>query len=183
VRSDPIHRHYFPPTRADFQPLKEKLEREWLDELCQLLELEKSQLPVIWDADFLYGPKDAHYYRHFVATCEVVKAPCEDRQHNRGKTPRDVDAASHAPKFRPTATVVEYDVRGIASTFRVRAQVGCRARMPWPPYIPLAAPSRKVSTCPLSANAPPRDARCGIKLLIRQHLADFLHCNAMLRSQ
>jgi hypothetical protein len=56
----PGPRLYFPPTRPDFQRLKEKLEREWLDELCGLLGLQKSQLPVIWDADFLYGPKDAN---------------------------------------------------------------------------------------------------------------------------
>ena len=66
----PGPRHYFPPTRSDFQRLKEKLEREWLDELCRLVELEKSQLPVIWDADFLYGPKDADGADTFVL-CEI----------------------------------------------------------------------------------------------------------------
>src|SRR5262249_31173169 len=63
-------RHYFPPTRFDFQRLKEKLEREWLDELCHLLGLAKSQLPVLWDADFLYGPKDAEGVDTFVL-CEI----------------------------------------------------------------------------------------------------------------
>jgi hypothetical protein len=66
----PGPRHYFPPTRSDFQRLKELLEREWLDELCRLLGLEKSQLPVIWDADFLYGPKDADGADTFVL-CEI----------------------------------------------------------------------------------------------------------------
>ena len=66
----PGPRHYFSPTRADFQPLKERLEREWLDELCRLLELEKSQLPVIWDADFLYGPKDGNGTDTYVL-CEI----------------------------------------------------------------------------------------------------------------
>jgi len=66
----PGPRHYFPPTRSDFQGLKEKLEREWLDELCGLVGLEKSQLPVIWDADFLYGPKDADGADTFVL-CEI----------------------------------------------------------------------------------------------------------------
>lgn len=63
-------RHYFPPTRSDFQRLKEKLEREWLGDLCRLLGLEKSQLPVIWDADFLYGPKDPDGADTFVL-CEI----------------------------------------------------------------------------------------------------------------
>lgn len=63
-------RHYFPLTRPDFQPLKEKVEREWLDELCRLLGLEKSQLPVICYADFLYGPKDADGVDTYVL-CEI----------------------------------------------------------------------------------------------------------------
>jgi hypothetical protein len=66
----PGPRHYFPSTRPDFQLLKQKLEREWLDELCRLLELEKSQLPVIWDADFLYGPKSPEGADTFVL-CEI----------------------------------------------------------------------------------------------------------------
>ncbi len=66
----PGPRHYFPPTRPDFQPLKDKLEREWLGELCALLDLERSQLPVIWDADFMYGPKDAEGRETFVL-CEI----------------------------------------------------------------------------------------------------------------
>ena len=66
----PGPRHYFPPTRADFQRLKQKLEREWLGELCRLLGLEKSQLPVIWDADFLYGPKSHEGADTFVI-CEI----------------------------------------------------------------------------------------------------------------
>ena len=66
----PGPRHYFPPTRPDFQRLKEKLEREWLDELCQLVGLDKSQLPVIWDADFLYGPKDTDGIDTYVL-CEI----------------------------------------------------------------------------------------------------------------
>jgi len=66
----PGPRHYFPPSRPDFQRLKEKLEREWVDELCQLLGLQKSQLPLLWDADFLYGPKDADGVDTFVL-CEI----------------------------------------------------------------------------------------------------------------
>lgn len=55
----PGPRLYYPPTRPDFQRLKDNLEREWLGELCGLVGIERSQLPILWDADFLYGPKDA----------------------------------------------------------------------------------------------------------------------------
>ena len=50
--------------------MKQRLEGEWLNELCRLLGLQKSQLPVIWDADFLYGPKDAEGADTFVL-CEI----------------------------------------------------------------------------------------------------------------
>jgi hypothetical protein len=55
----PGARLYYPPTRADFQRLKDRLEREWLDQLCGIVGLKKAQLPILWDADFLYGEKDA----------------------------------------------------------------------------------------------------------------------------
>lgn len=55
----PGPRHYFPPTRPDFQRLKAKLEGEWIGELCRIVGIGRQQLPVLWDADFLYGPKDA----------------------------------------------------------------------------------------------------------------------------
>ncbi len=54
---EPGPRLYYPPTRPDFQPLKIKMETEWLPALCRTLGLDREQLPVIWDADFLYGPK------------------------------------------------------------------------------------------------------------------------------
>jgi hypothetical protein len=66
----PGPRLYFPPTRADFQALKDRLEGKWVDELCRIAGLEKSQLPVLWDADFLYGPKDANGADTYVL-CEI----------------------------------------------------------------------------------------------------------------
>jgi hypothetical protein len=55
----PGPRLYYPPTRADFQLLKTKMETEWVPELCRRLAIDVDSLPVIWDADFLYGPKTA----------------------------------------------------------------------------------------------------------------------------
>jgi uncharacterized protein DUF6815 len=66
----PGPRLYYPPTRADFQRLKDKLEREWLDQLCGVVGLEKAQLPILWDADFLYGEKDAHGADTYIL-CEI----------------------------------------------------------------------------------------------------------------
>lgn len=66
----PGPRLYFPPTRPDFQRLKDTLERQWLDELCRLVGIERSDLPVLWDSDFLYGPKDADGADTYVL-CEI----------------------------------------------------------------------------------------------------------------
>ena len=33
------------------------MEREWLPDLCATLGLDRASLPLIWDADLLYGPK------------------------------------------------------------------------------------------------------------------------------
>lgn len=66
----PGPRLYYPPTRPDFQRLKEKLEREWIGEMCGLLGLKRSELPVLWDADFLYGAKDASGLDSYVL-CEI----------------------------------------------------------------------------------------------------------------
>jgi hypothetical protein len=54
----PGPRLYYPPTRPDFQRLKNRLEGEWLDQLCSIVGVEKAQLPILWDADFMYGEKD-----------------------------------------------------------------------------------------------------------------------------
>ena len=66
----PGPRLYYPPTRPDFQRLKIKLELEWVGELCSTLALKRSQLPVLWDADFLYGPRDAAGADTYVL-CEI----------------------------------------------------------------------------------------------------------------
>jgi hypothetical protein len=67
---EPGPRLYYPPTRADFQRLKDMLERQWLDELCTAVGIEKRDLPLLWDADFLYGAKDADGADTYVL-CEI----------------------------------------------------------------------------------------------------------------
>jgi Domain of unknown function (DUF6815) len=66
----PGPRLYYPPTRGDFQQLKDKLEREWLDQLCSIVGVDKAHLPILWDADFLYGEKDADGADTYVL-CEI----------------------------------------------------------------------------------------------------------------
>ncbi len=54
----PGPRLYYPPTMPEAQPLKRKLEGEWLPAMRRLLNLDRERLPVLWDADFLLGPRD-----------------------------------------------------------------------------------------------------------------------------
>jgi hypothetical protein len=53
----PGPRLYHPPTLPQFQPLKQRLESEWVPAMQRLLGIETEQLPVLWDCDFLLGPK------------------------------------------------------------------------------------------------------------------------------
>jgi hypothetical protein len=66
----PGPRLYFPPDRTDFQRLKDKLERDWIPQMCRMLSLTTSDLPVLWDADFLLGPKDGSGADTYVL-CEI----------------------------------------------------------------------------------------------------------------
>jgi hypothetical protein len=46
---------YAPDTPA-FQALRTQLEDHWVAELCALVGLDRVELPLLWDADFLFGP-------------------------------------------------------------------------------------------------------------------------------
>jgi hypothetical protein len=41
---------------VQYQLLRSKMEHEWVPQMQERLSIDKSELPVIWDADFLYGP-------------------------------------------------------------------------------------------------------------------------------
>lgn len=53
----PGPRLYYGPELPRFQDVRRLMEERWLGELCETLGLERSELPAIWDADLLYGPK------------------------------------------------------------------------------------------------------------------------------
>ena len=67
---EPGPRLYHPPTMPEGQALKRKLEQEWVPAMQQLLSIETERLPVLWDADFLFGPKDASGEDTYVL-CEI----------------------------------------------------------------------------------------------------------------
>ncbi len=53
----PGPRLYHPPTMPEFQALKQKVEQEWAPEMQRLLDITINSLPILWDCDFLFGPK------------------------------------------------------------------------------------------------------------------------------
>jgi len=60
---------------ALFQRLRAKLEAEWVPQMIEVLALERSALPIIWDADFLLGPRDAAGEDSYVL-CEINASSC-----------------------------------------------------------------------------------------------------------
>jgi len=58
------------PDAPAFQALRNKMEREWLPAMQHLLEIDTDELPALWDADFLYGPKTADGADSYVL-CEI----------------------------------------------------------------------------------------------------------------
>lgn len=45
------------PDAAPFQALRARMETEWVPRMMQTLGIDTADLPIIWDADFLYGPR------------------------------------------------------------------------------------------------------------------------------
>jgi hypothetical protein len=66
----PTRRTYHPPTLAGYQSLKQQLEEEWVPAMQRRLGLETRALPVLWDCDFLLGPKAASGADTYVL-CEI----------------------------------------------------------------------------------------------------------------
>lgn len=52
-------RMYYGPSYPEFQALKAKLEGGWIHEMVRILGMRAEDLPILWDADFFYGPKTA----------------------------------------------------------------------------------------------------------------------------
>jgi hypothetical protein len=59
-----------PASAPAFQALRTKMEAEWTPHMMQLLDIDAQSLPIIWDADFLYGPRTACGEDSYVL-CEI----------------------------------------------------------------------------------------------------------------
>jgi hypothetical protein len=68
--SRPGPRIMYGPDGEPFQVLRQKMESEWVPQMMEVLGLDPASLPIIWDADFLYGPRDASDADTYVL-CEI----------------------------------------------------------------------------------------------------------------
>jgi hypothetical protein len=59
-----------PASAPEFQALKTKMEFDWTPQMMRLLDIDAKSLPIIWDADFLFGPRDASGKDSYVL-CEI----------------------------------------------------------------------------------------------------------------
>ncbi len=63
------------PDAEPFQALRAKMEDEWVPQTIEILGIDRTRLPIIWDADFLYGPRTASGEDTYVL-CEINVSSC-----------------------------------------------------------------------------------------------------------
>jgi uncharacterized protein DUF6815 len=73
--AQPGPRIMYGPDAPLFQTLRRLMEDEWTPQMMNTLGIDEPSLPVIWDADFLYGPRDAAGADTYVL-CEINASSC-----------------------------------------------------------------------------------------------------------
>jgi hypothetical protein len=53
-----------------YQRLRELMQRDWVPKMTDVLGIDRQSLPVVWDADFLYGPKTSSGEDTYIL-CEI----------------------------------------------------------------------------------------------------------------
>lgn len=69
-QAQPGPRIMHPPEAPQFQALRAKMETDWTPQMARVLDIDPGTLPVLWDADFLYGPRSAAGEDTYVL-CEI----------------------------------------------------------------------------------------------------------------
>ena len=73
--AQPGPRRMHGPDASPFQALRAKMEGEWVPQMIEILGLDREALPIIWDADFLYGPRTQAGADTYVL-CEINVSSC-----------------------------------------------------------------------------------------------------------
>ena len=67
----PSAKTMLPPDEPQFSRLRDSLESEWVPGMQKLVGIDEQELPALWDADLLYGPRDANGDDTYVL-CEIT---------------------------------------------------------------------------------------------------------------
>jgi hypothetical protein len=70
IAAQPGPRIMHPASAQEFQALRARMESDWTPQMMKLLDINAGSLPIIWDADFLYGPRDESGQDTYVL-CEI----------------------------------------------------------------------------------------------------------------
>jgi hypothetical protein len=63
------------PDAPPFKNLRRLMEDQWTPQMMETLDIGEPSLPIIWDADFLYGPRDTAGIDTYVL-CEINASSC-----------------------------------------------------------------------------------------------------------
>jgi hypothetical protein len=66
----PTRRLYHPPTLPEFQRLKHLVESDWIPAVQEILGIKTTDLPMLWDCDFMFGQADSQGNDTYVL-CEI----------------------------------------------------------------------------------------------------------------
>ena len=66
----PSAKTMFAPDEPAFATLKRNMETDWVPQLQALVDVDTAQLPLLWDADFLFGPTN-HDGTDTYVLCEI----------------------------------------------------------------------------------------------------------------
>jgi hypothetical protein len=78
--AQPGPRIMYPVSAEPFQALRAKMELEWTPQMMAVLKIDIASLPIIWNADFLYGPRtalgeDTYVLCEINVSCSVFAIP------------------------------------------------------------------------------------------------------------
>jgi hypothetical protein len=73
--AQPGPRIMYGPDAEPFQALRAKMETEWTPQMMEVLGIDRRSLPIIWDADFFYGPQTGSGEDSYVL-CEINVSSC-----------------------------------------------------------------------------------------------------------
>jgi hypothetical protein len=68
--AQPGPRVMYPASAEQFQAIRTQMETAWTPQMIAALDIDAASLPIIWDADFLYGPRTASGEDTYVL-CEI----------------------------------------------------------------------------------------------------------------